>query len=76
MRGLDRNTLVSAFQANSQILFCQALNLTYERARRVAEDLGQPVVFLDGKKLQLGAPPSYNTIRKKALKRARRLQRR
>lgn len=77
--------------------WCPAMNLTYERARRAAEDLGEPVVFvsvdtseptamrahghsddvfLDGKKLQRGAPPSYNTIRKKALKRARRLQRR
>jgi hypothetical protein len=30
-------------------------------------------VFLDGQKLQRGAPPSYEKIRKKALRRVRRL---
>lgn len=77
--------------------WCPAMNLTYERARRVAEDLGEPVVFvsvdtsqtttmrdhghsdevfLDGKSLQLGPPPSYDTIKKKVNKRIRRLPRR
>lgn len=75
--------------------WCPAMNLTYERSRRVAEDLGEPVVFvpidtsdpaamrrhgqndavfLDGKKLQRGAPPSYDKIRKKTQKRVRRVQ--
>jgi hypothetical protein len=33
-------------------------------------------VFLDGKPLQRGAPPSYDTIKKRASKRIRRLQHR
>ena len=76
--------------------WCPAMNLTYERAKRVAEELGDPVVFvsidtgepaamrrhghtddvfLDGRKLQRGAPPSYEKIRKKTLKRVRRVHR-
>ena len=77
--------------------WCPAMNLVYERAKRVAHDLGPPVVFvsidtsepaemreqgqtdnvfLDGKKLQRGAPPSYEKIKKTTSKRVRRLQRR
>ncbi len=73
------------------------MNLTYERARRAAEAIGPPVVFvsidttehadkrrlghsdavfLDGKPLQTGAPPSYETIEKKMRKQVRRLTRR
>ncbi|MBT8207951.1 MAG: hypothetical protein KJO18_06740, partial [Acidimicrobiia bacterium] len=76
--------------------WCPAMNLTYERSKRVAEDLGDPVVFvpidisdpaairrhghadvvfLDGKQLQRGAPPSYDKIRKKTIKRLRRVAR-
>jgi GNAT superfamily N-acetyltransferase len=76
--------------------WCPAMNITYERAKRVAEELGDPVVFvsidtsepaairrhghtdevfLDGRKLQRGAPPSYEKIRKKTLKRVRRVHR-
>jgi GNAT superfamily N-acetyltransferase len=74
--------------------WCPAMNLVHERARRVAEELGSPVVFvsidtsepaamrqhghtdevfLDGKPLQRGAPPSYDRIKKRASKRVRRL---
>ncbi len=77
--------------------WCPAMNLVYERAKRVADELGPPVsfvavdtsepstmrrhghsdvVFLDGKPLQRGAPPSYDTIKKRTSKRIRRLNRR
>lgn len=77
--------------------WCPAMNITYERAKRAAEELGEQVVFvsidtrepaemrrhghsddvfLDGKTLQRGAPPSYAKIEKRAKKRLRRLQRR
>jgi GNAT superfamily N-acetyltransferase len=77
--------------------WCQAMNLVHERAKRVAGELGPPVVFvsidtsepaamrhhghsdevfLDGKRLQRGAPPSYDKIKKRAWRRVRRLQRR
>jgi len=76
--------------------WCPAMNVVHERAKRVAEELGPPVVFvsidttepaamrqhgqsddvfLDGKRLQRGAPPSYDKIKKRASKRVRRLQR-
>jgi GNAT superfamily N-acetyltransferase len=77
--------------------WCPSMNLTYERAKRVAHEVGPPVtfvsidttdhedkvrvgqsdtVYLDGKAVQTGAPPSYETIKKKVEKRVRRLQRR
>jgi hypothetical protein len=76
--------------------WCPAMNLVYERAKRVAEKLGPPVVFLsidtsepaamrrhghsdavflDGKPLQRGAPPSYEQVEKRTSKRVRRLER-
>ena len=77
--------------------WCPAMNLVHERAKRVAEELGPPVVFvsidtsepsamrdhghsddvfLDGKPLQRGAPPSYAKVKKRVSKRVHRLQRR
>ncbi len=89
----DGQVTMTAFMSG----WCPAMNLVYERAKRVAEELGPPVafvsidtsdpavmrrhghaddVFLDGKRLQRGAPPSYAKIKKKASKRVRRLERR
>lgn len=77
--------------------WCPAMNLVYERARRAAEEIGEPVafvsfdtsepaamrlhgqsdvVFLDTKPLQRGAPPSYDSIKRRVSKRVRRVQRR
>ncbi len=77
--------------------WCPAMNLVHERARRAAEELGPPVVFvsvdtsepaamrrhghtdsvfLDGKPLQRGAPPSLDKIRARASRRVRRLKHR
>jgi len=74
--------------------WCPAMNLVYERARLVAEELGNDVdfstidvtdrsdflrcghtdaVFVDGKPLQRGAPPSYEKIKKTIEKRVRAL---
>ncbi len=74
--------------------WCPSMNLTYERARKVAQEIGAPVefvtidtsshremvrtghadaVYLDGKALQTGAPPSEQAIRRKVEKRIRRL---
>ena len=74
--------------------WCPACNLTYERAKRAAEALGEDVVFesidtteqqvmvacgqsdcvyLDGKTLQNGPPPSYKDIVKAMSKRVARL---
>lgn len=76
--------------------WCPSMNLTYERARHVAAEVGPPVefvtidtsdhetmvrtgqadaVYLDGRPLQSGAPPSVQTIKKKVEKRVRRLRR-
>jgi GNAT superfamily N-acetyltransferase len=89
---IDGRVTMTAFSSG----WCPAMNLVYERARRVAEELGPPVdfvpidtsepaamrrhghtdeVFLDGKRLQRGAPPPYDRIKQKAAKRARRLHR-
>jgi GNAT superfamily N-acetyltransferase len=71
--------------------WCPAMNLTYERARRAAEELGiadrfvsydgndravfeewgiADGVFLNGKPLQSGPPPSYEKIRRKIARKA------
>jgi GNAT superfamily N-acetyltransferase len=76
--------------------WCPAMNLTFERARRAAEEIGPPVVFasidttehhakhrfghsdavfLDGKPLQTGKPPSYETIERKIRNRVRSVRR-
>lgn len=89
---IDGQVTMTAFLSG----WCPARNIVYERAKRVTEELGPPVVFvsidtsepaavrqhghsddvfLDGKRLQRGPPPSYDKIKKKASKRVRRLQR-
>ena len=76
--------------------WCPACNLTYERAKRAVQALGEDVVFesidtteqqvmvscgqsdcvyLDGKTLQNGPPPSYQDIVKAMSKRVARLRR-
>lgn len=77
--------------------WCPAANLTYERAKRAAAELGDRVVFrsidtseravllehghldgvfVDGKTVQRGSPPSYDRIRKRIERRLRKLTRR
>ena len=77
--------------------WCPASNVVYERARQVADELGDRVVFvsidvadkadllhhghsdevfIDGKPIQAGPPPSYEKIKKKAERRLHRLERR
>lgn len=69
--------------------WCPALNLSYERAKRAAEEIGKPVEFkeintieednlkewgivdalyIDGKSINTGPPPSYEKIKKKIVK--------
>lgn len=77
--------------------WCPAANLVYERARQVAEELGDEVafttvdtfdrdtfvacghsdeVFVNGKALQRGAPPSFKTVKRKIAKQLQRQRRR
>ncbi len=74
--------------------WCPAQNLTLERAKRAAAEIGDQVmfrqidtserpvfeewgiadaVFVDGKQLRVGPPPSYERVRRKIARRARRL---
>ena len=74
--------------------WCPANNIVYERAKRVAEELGTDVVFesvhtteqsamitcgysdcvfVDGKTVQKGPPPSYDRIYKIMAKRVKKL---
>lgn len=87
---IDGQVTITAFLSG----WCPAMNLVYERAKGVAEEIGPPVVFvsidtrepaamrrhghtddvfLDGRRLQRGAPPSYAAIKRKTSKRVRRL---
>jgi hypothetical protein len=81
---------VTAFSSG----WCQAQNLTYERAKRASAEFADAVmfreidtsersalaewgqsdaVFVDGRNLQKGPPPSYEKIHKAIDKRVRRL---
>lgn len=74
--------------------WCPAQNLVHERARRVCEALGDPVVFetidtsdrerllewgisdalfIDGKKVRTGPPPSYDNLERLIRRRMKRL---
>jgi GNAT superfamily N-acetyltransferase len=74
--------------------WCPAMNMTFERAKRAAVELGGKVVFqavdtfdrsafrewgeadaifVDGKGLRMGPPPSYEKIRKKIAKKVKKL---
>ncbi len=74
--------------------WCPANNIVYERAKRVADEMGEKVVFvshdtlekadmrseghsddvfLDGKRLQHGPPPSYERIQKRVARQVKRL---
>jgi len=74
--------------------WCPAQNITFERARRCAAELGDKVefqlvdtsnhntlrewgiadaVYVDGKRLRTGPPPSYEKIKKTIVKRVRRV---
>lgn len=69
--------------------WCPAMNMTFERAKRVSSEFGEKVVFraidtfdretflewgtsdiifVDGKQLRMGPPPSYEKIKKKIQK--------
>jgi len=75
--------------------WCPAQNLVYERAKRVASEFGDKVVFqeiqtfkreiflewgisdalyIDGKEIRTGPPPSYEKIKKKIIKRIKKLK--
>ncbi len=75
--------------------WCPAMNMTFERAKRAAAELGEKVVFqtvdtfdrdvfrecgqadalfVDGKALRTGPPPSYEKIRKTIEKRVKKLR--
>jgi len=74
--------------------WCPAMNMTFERAKRAAAELGDKVVFqavdtferdafrewgepdalfVDGKALRTGPPPSYGKIRKRIERRLKRI---
>lgn len=74
--------------------WCPAMNMTFERAKRAAAELGERVefravdtfdrgtflewgvsdaVYIDGKPLRTGPPPSYEKVRKAISRKARKL---
>jgi N-acetylglutamate synthase-like GNAT family acetyltransferase len=76
--------------------WCPAMNMTYERAKRAAAELGEPVVFreidtfdrdvaaewgisdalfVDGRQLRTGPPPSYEKIKRAIASRLKKLKR-
>ena len=75
--------------------WCSAMNMTYERAKRAAQEFGDRVefqgietidrptyldwgiadgLFIDGKQIRTGPPPSYDKIKKKIAKRVKKLK--
>jgi GNAT superfamily N-acetyltransferase len=75
--------------------WCPAMNMTFERAKRAASELGDRVdfkeirtldretflgwgiadaLFIDGKQVRTGPPPSYKKIKRKIARRAKKLK--
>jgi GNAT superfamily N-acetyltransferase len=75
--------------------WCPAMNMTFERAKRAAQEFGDKVefqdirtidrtifldwgiadgLFIDGKQMRTGPPPSYDKIKKKIAKRVKKLR--
>jgi GNAT superfamily N-acetyltransferase len=75
--------------------WCPAMNMTFERAKRAAQEFGDQVefqdirtidratfldwgiadgLFIDGKQVKTGPPPSYDRIKKKIAKRVKKLK--
>lgn len=75
--------------------WCPAMNMTFERTKRAAQEFGDQVefqdirtidrpiyldwgiadaLFIDGKQMRTGPPPSYDKIKKKIAKRVKKLK--